>query len=179
MPSVITSIDAPPQRKFFNLASSDNHARHFMSDGFSRREHNNTNSFYEKPTLDNPTVSSTRFRLSLSENSKFLICCFMWYISSSLSSNTGKHIMNMFKFPVTLTFVQFFFVACWCAIMENIFKSTGIKKPTKIIAQTIIPLSSFMIVGHVFSSISISRIPVSLVHTIKVRFVYIKKGEVC
>lgn len=51
--------------------------------------------------------------------------------------------------------------------MENVFKSKGIKRPTKAIAQTIVPLSSFMIFGHIFSSISISRIPVSLVHTIK------------
>ncbi|KAI8052575.1 triose-phosphate transporter family-domain-containing protein [Gilbertella persicaria] len=100
--------------------------------------------------------------------SSFLICCFLWYLSSSFSSNTGKQIMNVFKYPVTLTFAQFFFVACWCAIMEQLVsRSTGIKKPTRIIFQTIAPLSLFMIVGHIFSSISISRIPVSLVHTIK------------
>lgn len=123
------------------------------------------------PTSNTPSFSSSKFHpnnVSLSENSKFLICCLMWYISSSLSSNTGKQIMNSFKYPVTLTFVQFIFVAAWCAIMERAFKSSGIKKPTKVIIQTIVPLSLFMIVGHVFSSISISRIPVSLVHTIKV-----------
>ena len=76
--------------------------------------------------------------------------------------------MNLFRYPVTLTFTQFILVASWSAIMESIFKSTGIKRPTKMIAQTVIPLSFFMIFGHVFSSISISRIPVSLVHTIKV-----------
>lgn len=108
-------------------------------------------------------------RLTLSENGEFMACCFMWYLCSSLSSNTGKHIMNSFKYPVTLTFVQFLLVACWCLIMENIFKSTNIKKPTRQIIQTIVPLSMFMIVGHVFSSLSISKIPVSLVHTIKVK----------
>jgi solute carrier family 35 protein E1 len=65
--------------------------------------------------------------------------------------------------------VQFLLVACWSAIVEKVFNSSNIKKPTKIIIQTIVPLSLFMIVGHIFSSISISRIPVSLVHTIKVR----------
>ncbi|KAI8886963.1 TPT-domain-containing protein [Backusella circina FSU 941] len=91
----------------------------------------------------------------------------MWYLSSSLSSNTGKQIMNHFRYPVTLTFAQFFFVACWCASIELLFQSTGIKKPTKVIIKTIIPLSLFMTVGHIFSSVAISRIPVSLVHTIK------------
>lgn len=107
-------------------------------------------------------------KLILSENGKFTACCFMWYLCSSLSSNTGKHIMNSFKYPVTLTFIQFLLVAFWCVVMENVARSTGIRKPTRQIVQTMIPLSIFMIVGHVFSSISISRIPVSLVHTIKV-----------
>ncbi|KAI8969033.1 triose-phosphate transporter family-domain-containing protein [Mycotypha africana] len=105
--------------------------------------------------------------LSLSDNTKFLLCCFCWYLSSSLSSNTGKQIMNHFRYPVTLTYVQFIFVACWSAIAEKAVNMKNIRKPTKVIIQTIIPLSIFMIVGHVFSSISISRIPVSLVHTIK------------
>jgi hypothetical protein len=122
----------------------------------------------DEQLLRNPFSSTRSHRLSLSENSKFLVCCFMWYLCSSLSSNTGKHIMNTFRYPVTLTFVQFLFVACWSAIVEKVANSSNIKKPTKIIVKTIVPLSLFMIVGHIFSSISISRIPVSLVHTIKV-----------
>ncbi len=113
MPSVITPISIPPQKKFFDFTSSNNHARHFMSNGFTRRDHYSSSLQEGKPTLNNSaTASATKFQFSLSDNSKFLICCFMWYLSSSLSSNTGKHIMNMFKFPVTLTFTQFFFVAC-------------------------------------------------------------------
>ncbi|KAI8094497.1 triose-phosphate transporter family-domain-containing protein [Thamnidium elegans] len=141
------------------------------NDNIPLNDYNNTPQlFHGKPTSSAPSRSSSRFHpsnVSLSENSKFLICCLMWYISSSLSSNSGKLIMNSFRYPVTLTIVQFLFVASWCAIMENLVKSRGIKKPTKVIIQTIVPLSLFMIVGHVFSSISISRIPVSLVHTIK------------
>lgn len=176
MPSILpTQINEPPQRKFFNkITSTKNHTRHFIS---------NDNE-YDKIPLDSTTNrynnSTTKsfplqHHVSLSENSKFLLCCFMWYVSSSLSSNTAKQIMNTFKYPVTLTFIQFLMVACWCALMERIFKSAGIKKPTKMIIQTIVPLSSFMIVGHVFSSISISRIPVSLVHTIKVYLVIVRE----
>jgi solute carrier family 35 protein E1 len=33
-----------------------------------------------------------------------------------VSNNTGKTILNHFRYPVTLTFVQFGFVAGWCII---------------------------------------------------------------
>lgn len=179
MPSIIAPVDMQHQRNFFdNITSTKKQAKQYMPNGVNDNiplnDYNTPQLFHGKPTSSVPSSSSTsRFHpsnVSLSENSKFLICCLMWYISSSLSSNSGKLIMNSFRYPVTLTFVQFLFVASWCAIMENLFKSRGIKKPTKVIIRTIVPLSLFMIVGHVFSSISISRIPVSLVHTIKVMY---------
>ncbi|KAG2207756.1 hypothetical protein INT47_011876 [Mucor saturninus] len=175
MPSIIGPADMQHQRKFFDKITSTKGHNRFIpaesNDSIPLNDYNNSSRlFHGMPTSSSTSMSSSIFHpknVSLSENSKFLICCLMWYISSSLSSNTGKQIMNSFKYPVTLTFVQFLFVAAWCAIMERAFKSSGIKKPTKVIIQTIVPLSLFMIVGHVFSSISISRIPVSLVHTIK------------
>jgi hypothetical protein len=42
---------------------------------------------------------------------RFIFLCALWYASSALSSNTGKAILNEFRYPVTLTFVQFGFVA--------------------------------------------------------------------
>lgn len=176
MPSIIAPVEMQHQRNFFdNITSTKKHAKNYMPNGVNDNiplnDFNSPQFFHGKPTSSAPSSSYSRFHpsnVSLSENSKFLICCLMWYISSSLSSNSGKLIMNAFRYPVTLTIVQFLFVASWCAIMENLLKSRGIKKPTKVIVRTIVPLSMFMIVGHVFSSISISRIPVSLVHTIKV-----------
>jgi len=47
---------------------------------------------------------------------RFVSYCALWYTSSALSSNTGKSILNRYKYPVTLTFVQFGFVAGWCII---------------------------------------------------------------
>lgn len=160
MPTLLATNQAP-QRKFFNnITATKQHTRHFMTNGIYDEKIPKTATSYN--------IGSIHHQVSLSDNAKFMLCCFMWYFSSSLSSNTGKQIMNVFKYPVTLTWVQFLFVASWCAIMENIVKKTGIKKPTQTIIKTIVPLSLFMTVGHVFSSISISRIPVSLVHTIKV-----------
>ncbi|KAI9493303.1 triose-phosphate transporter family-domain-containing protein [Zychaea mexicana] len=108
-----------------------------------------------------------RARFGLSDNLKFILNCCMWYISSSLTNNTGKQILNMFKFPVTLTFIQFGLVAMWCYVAAMGFGVTQIRSPTRRIAETMAPLAVFLIVGHVFSSIAISRVPVSLVHTIK------------
>lgn len=105
----------------------------------------------------------------ISDNLKFILNCCMWYISSSLTNNIGKSIMNAFRFPVTLTFIQFGLVAFWCYIVSAVFKTTHIRTPTQDILQTITPLAVFLIVGHVFSSVAISRVPVSLVHTIKVK----------
>ncbi|CAO3629755.1 unnamed protein product [Mucor fragilis] len=169
MPSILpTQINEPPQRKFFSkITSTKNHTRHVLSGTHSDATYDNIPLDTHSTAAHHRHHTALQHHLSLSDNSKFLLCCFMWYICSSLSSNTAKQIMNTFKYPVTLTFVQFIMVSCWCALMERVFKSSGIKKPTKAIIQTIVPLSSFMIVGHVFSSISISRIPVSLVHTIK------------
>lgn len=109
-----------------------------------------------------------RAHFSLSDNLKFTLNCCMWYFSSSLTNNTGKQILNVFRFPVTLTFFQFGLVAMWCYSVATLFGVTQIRKPTRRIAATMAPLAGFLIVGHVFSSVSISRIPVSLVHTIKV-----------
>lgn len=47
---------------------------------------------------------------------RFASYCGLWYTSSALSSNTGKSIMNRFRYPVTLTFIQFGFVAGWCIV---------------------------------------------------------------
>jgi hypothetical protein len=104
----------------------------------------------------------------VSDNLKFILNCCMWYISSSVTNNIGKSIMNSFQFPVTLTFVQFGLVAFWCYVVSTVFTSRDIRRPTQDILKTIAPLAVFLIVGHVFSSIAISRVPVSLVHTIKV-----------
>lgn len=92
----------------------------------------------------------------------------MWYVASSLTNNTGKQILNVFRYPVTLTFLQFGLVAVCCFTAARLFGATHIRPPTSDITRTIVPLAVFLIVGHVFSSIAISRIPVSMVHTIKV-----------
>ncbi|KAI0788720.1 triose-phosphate transporter family-domain-containing protein [Abortiporus biennis] len=99
---------------------------------------------------------------------RFVLLCCLWYASSALSSNTGKSIMNQFRYPVTLTFVQFGFVAGYCLLfMSPLINFSRLKRPSKAILHSTFPMGCFQVGGHIFSSMAISRIPVSTVHTIK------------
>jgi hypothetical protein len=99
----------------------------------------------------------------------FVMLCALWYSSSAFSSNTGKAILNRFRYPITLTFVQFGFVALYCLLfMSPLVRFTRIRAPSKAIFMTTLPMGLFQVGGHMFSSVAISRIPVSTVHTIKV-----------
>ncbi|KAF9577295.1 suppressor of loss of ypt1, partial [Lunasporangiospora selenospora] len=96
------------------------------------------------------------------------LICLLWYLSSAVTNNIGKQIMNQFRYPVTLTFVQFVFVSLFCFFLGMAPGSTTrIQRPTRAIVQMTAPLVGFQVVGHVFSSIAISRVPLSVVHTIK------------
>jgi len=89
-------------------------------------------------------------------------------MTSALSSNTGKAILTQFRYPVTLTFIQFGFVAGYCLLfMSPIIRFSRLRVPTRAILYSTLPMGMFQVVGHMFSSIAISRIPVSTVHTIK------------
>ena len=90
-------------------------------------------------------------------------------MSSAISSNTGKVILNNFRYPVTLTIVQFFFVSGLCVFCSKLGLASNLKQPTKIILRGTLPMAVFQVGGHIFGSLAISRVPVSTVHTIKVK----------
>lgn len=46
----------------------------------------------------------------------------------------------------------------------------GVRRPSRHMFHGTLMMSLFQIAGHVFSSMAIARVPVSTVHTIKVRF---------
>ncbi|KAF7356405.1 Glucose-6-phosphate phosphate translocator 1 [Mycena venus] len=115
----------------------------------------------------NPIATSSALSVQAS-NLKFVLLCTLWYTSSALSSNTGKAIMTQFRYPVTLTFVQFGFVAGYCLLfMSPVIRFSRLRRPTRQIIQNTLPMGMFQVGGHIFSSLAISRIPVSTVHTIK------------
>ncbi|KAM5348551.1 hypothetical protein ACJ41O_008375 [Fusarium nematophilum] len=110
---------------------------------------------------------------------KLIILCLLWYTSSALTNTSSKSILMAFEKPATLTLVQFAFVSSLCIVLAwlaTIFpvlrtKITDLKhpirKPTREIITTTLPLAAFQIGGHLLSSTATSKIPVSLVHTIK------------
>ncbi|RKP01448.1 hypothetical protein CXG81DRAFT_11978 [Caulochytrium protostelioides] len=98
----------------------------------------------------------------------FCSMCVLWYMSSAMTNNLGKQVMMAWRHPVTLTFVQFGFVALFCQIVAATTGAFGRLQPLNVSRfVTVVPLSIFQVTGHIFSSVAISRIPVSLVHTVK------------
>jgi hypothetical protein len=101
--------------------------------------------------------------------SRFVLLCMLWYSTSALSSNTGKAILIQFRYPITLTFVQFGFVSLYCAIlMSPPIRFSRMRTLSLAIVKDTLPMGIFQVGGHIFASVAISRIPVSTVHTIKV-----------
>lgn len=105
--------------------------------------------------------------------------CSAWYGVSTLANTSAGQILNTFPKPVTLTIIQFAFVCSWCLLLswlasmypalKTFFPAlrNGIRPPTRDLIMTTLPLTGFMIGGHILTSDAMSRIPVSLVHTIK------------
>lgn len=108
-----------------------------------------------------------------------VMLCGAWYMTSIFSNTSSKAILTALPKPVTLTLVQFAFVSSWCLFLAALarrfprLKQTlpvlkyGIRPPNKQLIMTTLPLALFQIGGHILTSDATSRIPVSLVHTIK------------
>ncbi|KAJ9666123.1 hypothetical protein H2201_003801 [Coniosporium apollinis] len=110
---------------------------------------------------------------------KLILLCGIWYATSILSNTSSKAILTALPRPVTLTLVQFAFVSSWCIFLAWLSRlyprlktaipalKYGIRPPSRDLILTTLPLTAFQIGGHILSSDAMSRIPVSLVHTIK------------
>ncbi|KAF7846531.1 hypothetical protein BT93_L4192 [Corymbia citriodora subsp. variegata] len=100
-------------------------------------------------------------------------------MTSALTNTSSKQILNAFPRPVTLTIAQFASVSGWCLLLtwlSSVFPAlkrsipalrNGLRYPSWDVLQTALPLSIFQLLGHLLSSYATSKIPVSLVHTIK------------
>lgn len=118
---------------------------------------------------------------------KLVLLCIAWYISSAVSSNLSKAILQIFAYPVSLTMIQFVYAALfsggalWLAYRvpsfasnfpKNTLATTGVpdlrpRHLDPVVLRSTAPMAGFQIVGHILSHSATSRIPVSLVHAIK------------
>ncbi|KAF2269008.1 TPT-domain-containing protein [Lojkania enalia] len=110
---------------------------------------------------------------------KIILLCGMWYMTSISSNTSSKAILTALPKPVTLTLVQFAFVSSWCIFLAACARrwprlkqyitvlKFGIRPPSRDLIITTLPLAVFQVGGHILTSSATSRIPVSLVHTIK------------
>lgn len=110
---------------------------------------------------------------------KLIILCITWYMTSALTNTSSKQILNAFPQPVTLTIAQFASVSGWCLLLTWLSTTfpalrraipalrNGLRYPSWDVLATALPLSIFQLLGHLLSSYATSKIPVSLVHTIK------------
>ncbi|KAK9378552.1 triose-phosphate transporter family-domain-containing protein [Kockiozyma suomiensis] len=111
---------------------------------------------------------------------KLIILSLAWYWSSAVSNTLTKSILNVFPYPITLSMLQFGFVVAWALVTSSLtrsplpgmkrllpFSHSGITRPTRVVVLSVAPMAVFQLSGHIFSHIATSKIPVSLVHTIK------------
>ncbi|KAJ3046135.1 suppressor of loss of ypt1 [Rhizophlyctis rosea] len=97
---------------------------------------------------------------------RFCLLCCIWYSASALSNNLEKQTLNIWSYPMTLTYVQFGMVAILC-LVTHVLGFSNIRRPTVEIVKTVLPLALFQIAGHVFSSYALSVMSVAISHTIK------------
>ncbi|KAK4165053.1 triose-phosphate transporter family-domain-containing protein [Cladorrhinum sp. PSN259] len=110
---------------------------------------------------------------------KLIMLCVAWYWSSALTNTSSKSILTAFDKPATLTLVQFAFVSSYCLLFSYLAQTfpnirtaipalkNPVRYPSRDVIRTTLPLAAFQIGGHLLSSTATSKIPVSLVHTIK------------
>ena len=103
------------------------------------------------------------------------LLCLLWYTSSALTNTSSKTFLNALDAPVTLTIVQFLFVALWTFLLATLgsrarspgLRTAPIRRIDRHIVTTTVPMSLFVLTGHLFSAVATSKIPVSTVHTVK------------
>jgi solute carrier family 35 protein E1 len=111
-----------------------------------------------------------------------VLLCLSWYATSAMSNTLNKTILMAFPYPISLSMVQFFLAVCFgmttIVVARNCHQVSqmlprgqvspaGLRYPTKQILMATAPMGIFQLSGHIFSHMSTTMIPVSLVHTIK------------
>ncbi|KAI9225753.1 MAG: triose-phosphate transporter family-domain-containing protein [Piptocephalis tieghemiana] len=97
----------------------------------------------------------------------FIGLCLAWYAASATASNVGKHLLTLWDQPVTASWIQFLFTSMYAFLSAKVFRITTLQPPSRRVFAVVVPLCAFQVGSHVLTSIAISRVPVSFVHTVK------------
>lgn len=80
-----------------------------------------------------PDESSLAALLPTPNMLRYAALCGLWYASSAISNNTGKDILARFRYPVSLTLVQFgivsFYCVLFCAIRQALSPPLAYQRP--------------------------------------------------
>ncbi|KAJ9072330.1 hypothetical protein DSO57_1028629 [Entomophthora muscae] len=69
-------------------------------------------------SIQHPTSKSAGAAILGRDRLKFFLLCALWYLSSTVTNNIGKIILNQFNYPLTLTYVQFGIVSVICLVIK-------------------------------------------------------------
>ncbi|KAJ3056802.1 suppressor of loss of ypt1 [Rhizophlyctis rosea] len=168
-PSIPTSL-AEPKNLSINITYNTQYNIHYpdvakpaVEPAFTPKRTKKASETYSSLT---PLTDRLPFTIT-SDTLRFCLLCIAWYSSSAVTNNISKQILNIWSYPMTLTYVQFGMVAMFSLASEQVFKIGRIRIPSIEIVQTVLPLALFQIAGHIFSSYALSVMSVAISHTIK------------
>jgi len=126
----------------------------------------------KSPTSNKVTLGSLALPsgFNLLEFLEVATIIFLWYISSSLTNNLNKSILDeaVFPFPMTLTLCQFGFIAAFCLLTVYIYpQHFKLQRIGYGFITIVFPLCFSQIVAHLLTQMSLQLVPVSFTHTVK------------
>jgi hypothetical protein len=152
---------------FLNMGTASNH--YYYNESINGAYMNHSSGLTPQSLVQSVSTLARRWIDHLGGDSAYLIMlCLAWYASSSIANNVGKQLLNIFHYPVTVSWIQFAFIAVYGIIAVKGLGLSRLQGPSFELLKTIVPLCGFQIGSQVLTSIATSQIPISSVHTVKV-----------
>jgi len=112
--------------------------------------------------------SAERIGAYLRDNIQLVLACSMWYLTSSLSGIFAKQLLSYFPRVLSVTYFAFVLNVLFGVGIGRLGPSMHVDfPPSNEALRTLLPFSVLRVFSHVTSTMSLSRISLSLMHTIK------------
>eukprot|EP00048_Salpingoeca_helianthica_P003030 m.63094 g.63094 ORF g.63094 m.63094 type:complete len:319 (+) comp12449_c0_seq1:17-973(+) len=96
-----------------------------------------------------------------------VLLCLIWWGSSSLNNVFGKSILNEFKFPITISLFQLLLMNVVLPILMPLFGARTYVVTENDVRRWVLPLAFLKLLASISSQLSILKVPLSYVHTVK------------